>query len=69
MDKHCFNRDLADDLREAFIGYQYNLDYPLNNKSKDDMVQHYFRDNLFHRKVDSLVAGVMYIVTKHIENT
>jgi hypothetical protein len=63
-------RALREDLTEAFIQYQYRLDYPFpqhpTTESKLSMIQRYRQDGLFHRKVDTLVAGVIQILDKHI---
>ena len=59
---------LADDLTEAFINYQHRLDCPMPSatETKAAIILKYRSDPLFHAKVDSLVAGVMQIVSKHI---
>lgn len=61
---------LQRDLTEAFIEYQHRLDNPMPtaNETKDALEQKYLTDTMFHLKVDSLVAGVMQIVQKHIKD-
>lgn len=64
-----FNKTaLCNDLTEAFIEYQYNIDHPMPIpvKSFEEKLQHYRSNNIFHHKVDNLVAGIMFIFIKHI---
>jgi len=57
---------LADDLTKGFINYQYNLDNPMSFPSEKELIQTYQLDHIFHRKIDSMVSGVMMILDKHI---
>jgi len=61
-------RKLAEDLTDAFIAYQNNMDtpFPHPQKSREELIEMYLSDQLFHRKVQSLVCGVMSIIDKHI---
>lgn len=62
VDKHA----IANDLTEAFIKYQYRLENPMPTDTEGiDGVEQYRNNPIFHRKVDSLVAGVMAIIGKH----
>lgn len=66
--QRIFNkRVLADDLTEAFINYQHRLECPMPSatETKEAIILKYRSDPIFHAKVDSLVAGVMQIVSKH----
>lgn len=60
---------LKDDLTNGFIRYQYNLDYPspAPYTTFDDMSVKYRHDAIFSNKVDSMVAGVLTILNKHVE--
>jgi len=61
---------LADDLTDLFIGYQYNLDYPMPTRNcipyVDQPYQVYRSNALFNAKVRCLVTGVMQTLDKHI---
>ena len=61
---------LHDDLREAFVNYQYTLENPMPAFTENSELarQMYINNSIFNRKVDSLVAGVMVIVEKHEQN-
>lgn len=60
---------LADDLTNLFINYQHRLDRPMPSATETEATKilKYLNDPLFHAKVESLVAGVMQIVSKHVE--
>lgn len=60
-------RALAEDLTDAFIEYQHRLDFPMPSptETKEAVILKYRNDPMFHAKVNSLVAGVMRIVSKH----
>lgn len=60
-------RALAEELTEAFINYQHRLDCPMPSatETKESIILKYRTDYIFHAKVDSLVSGVMQIVSKH----
>lgn len=62
-------RALYDELVDAFIVYQHRLEHPFPTASetKEDIIQRYMNDPLFHARVSSLVSGVMCIIDKHIE--
>lgn len=62
-------RKLSHELTEAFIGYQHRLDcpFPSATDSHAVIVARYNGDPIFRAKVDSLVAGVMDIVSRHID--
>jgi len=59
---------LCDELTEAFIEYQWNLENPFQLKpvTKEEKIFHYHSDVFFNRKVKALVYGVMGIVDKYI---
>ena len=61
-------KELVEELTDAFIAYQNNMDtpFPHPQKSREELIEHYLSDQLFHRKVQSLVCGVMSIIDKHI---
>ena len=61
---------LHDKLTDAFINYQYRLEcpFPMFNENEAVKVMQYRTDNIFHRKVDNMVAGVMLIVDEVIEH-
>lgn len=62
------NKDaLYNDLAEAFIRYQHRLENPLTvpDKTMEEMIFHYQTDDIFHKKVQSIVSGVMHIIDKH----
>ncbi len=61
---------LADDLTDAFIIFQYRLDNPIlrPEDTEDKMRSCYMSDWLFSNKVKCMVAGVMDIICKHIDN-
>ena len=62
---------LANDLTDAFIQYQYRRDTSMFTPSDTlDMLngrRKYLIDNMFRLKVDSLVTGVLQIISKHIK--
>lgn len=59
---------LVDDLKKLFMRYQHRLDNPMptEKETDSDLVDRYFRDALFHAKVDALTYGVMNVVDRHI---
>ena len=60
---------LHNELTEAFIKYQWNLDNPFpNSASQEELINKYRSDSLFRAKVDQLSIGVMHIVRKYIED-
>lgn len=61
-------RALANDLTDAFIDYQHRLDLPMQSttETKAAIILKYQHDPIFRARVDSLVSGVMSIVSKHI---
>lgn len=63
-------RALTNELTDAFIQYQYRLDNPMPtpNETMDMRRRKYLSDAVFQTKVDSLVAGVMRIVSRHIKD-
>lgn len=58
---------LQDDLTEMFIGYQCRLDSPMHCTLKSEAIIKYQNDQIFHAKVDQLVAGVMMVVIDHLD--
>lgn len=60
-------RALADDLTDAFVNYQHRLDCPMPSatETKESIILKYRSNPIFRAKVDSLVAGVLQIVSKH----
>lgn len=57
---------LNDELIDAFMQYQWNLDNPFPNTiSREDLIKKYQSDVIFYAKVNQIVSGVMRIVTKH----
>ena len=60
---------LHDDLVEAFIRYQYRLENPMFSPEETDeeKIHKYRNDPFFHRKVDSLASGTMYIFNEYIK--
>lgn len=61
---------LASELTDAFIQYQHRLENPMPtaNETLYMLKLKYHTDTMFRLKVDSLVAGVMQIVSKHIKD-
>lgn len=59
---------LVDDFKKLFMRYQHRLDNPMPTEKETDrdLVDRYFRDALFHAKVDALTYGVMNVVDRHI---
>lgn len=59
---------LVDDFKKLFMRYQHRLDNPMptEKETDSDLVDRYFRDALFHAKVDALTYGVMNVVDRHI---
>ena len=59
---------LYDDLKEALIHYQYRLEHPMPraDESRELIIRMYLSDTFFKAKVDSLAAGIMNIIDKHI---
>ena len=59
---------LHDDLTDAFIHYQYNLEKPFDGwtEPQEKKIAHYQTDGLFHAKVDNMVAGVIRVVLESI---
>lgn len=57
---------IRDDLVTAFIHYQYRLENPLPRPEETEelMMMYYRSDAMFHRRVNSLVSGVMQILDK-----
>ena len=64
-------RKLHDELTEAFIEYQHRVDCPMpvdaKSESREAKIFKYQNDRMFHSRVDSLAAGVMNIIMKHID--
>ncbi len=62
-------RALQDELTDAFINYQWNLENPMPNKyhDKDALLHHYLCDRLFHNKVDNIVSGIMLVIIPHLD--
>ena len=60
---------LIDCLTDGFILYQQNLDEPMPHLSQTEAtrIAKYRTDPMFRCRVDSLVSGVMQIVSK-VEN-
>lgn len=58
---------MADELTDAFIGYQDSLESPMMFNTEEIKLAKYRKDSIFHSKVQSLVCGVMRIVSKHID--
>jgi hypothetical protein len=65
IDKFALSRELTD----AFVSYQYRLDFPMPSPEETKLlhIKKYQNDIIFRAKVDSLVSGVMQIVSKHID--
>ena len=63
-------RNIQEELTKAFIAYQHRVDNP--SPSKDDTEENIFlkyrSDYIFHNKVDSIVCGVMCIISKHLKD-
>jgi len=62
-------RAIAQDLTSAFIEYQYRLENPMPSPTDQETAvrtSRYRCDLLFRAKVNSMVAGVMRILDKHI---
>ena len=58
---------ISNDLQEGFIFREYQLEYPqLTADYMEKAAEKYQSDHYFHRRVDSLVAGVMTVLQKHI---
>ena len=59
---------LADELTDAFIEFQWRLDnpFPAHDETQNIKLAKYHGDNIFHAKVQSMVCGVMHIVSKHV---
>jgi hypothetical protein len=63
-----YKRALQNELTDVFIVYQYRLEHPFPSPTDTiDQVRLYTSDPLFRTKVDSLVSGVMRIVSVHID--
>ena len=58
--------EIYDDLVEAFIVYQYELNDPFHTDSIDMMAMQYRKDQIFKTKVNRLVTGIMFILDRHI---
>ena len=60
-------RKISSDLQDGFIFREYQLEHPqLTADYTEKAIEKYRSDHYFHHRVDSLVAGVMQIVQKHI---
>jgi len=59
---------IADDLIRGFIMYQWRLDnpWPQPDETFETMRLKYRQDAVFHAKVQTMVCGVMDILSKHI---
>ncbi|QZI87726.1 hypothetical protein PODOV032v1_p0077 [Vibrio phage 219E41.1] len=59
---------LYDELTEMFIGYQWRLDNPMQQKNEtpERIRHHYMTDYLFHNKVKQLVSAVMLKVEANL---
>lgn len=59
---------LHDELTDAFINYQWNLDKPFPDASikHKEKIMEYRMNPIFRNKVQQLVVGVMRIVEKNI---
>ena len=55
---------LQDNLRDAFINYQWRLDNPMLTvgETEQKRITEYMCNSTFHAKVDSLTARTLYIV-------
>lgn len=62
---------LYDDLIRAFMNNQLYADssMPLATETPKDIRLKYLSDPIFHAKVESLTAGVMHILDRHIEQS
>lgn len=60
-------KSLRNELTDAFVGYQYRLEHPFPTTTETPEVRRlqYFNDPVFRCKVESLVSGVLQIVSKH----
>ena len=59
---------LYHELIDAFIQYQYRLEHPMQSSAEtyEMRVMHYHSDLIFKTKVDSLVEGIMVIISKYV---
>lgn len=63
-----YKRALHDELKNTFIKYQFNLDNPFPREiTPSSLIIKYQSDVYFKAKVDSLVYGVMDIVSRHVD--
>ena len=58
---------LLEELKLAFISYQWNLENPMTPKTNEELRIIYLSDHIFHNKVDSLVCGTFRIVEKYLQ--
>ena len=61
--------EISKDLTDAFIRYQFRLENPMPSPKETFalMVDYYRNDPVFHSKVQSLVGGVMQIISKRLD--
>ena len=58
---------LHEDLLKGFILREYQIINPqLTTDFEEEATFKYLRDGVFHNRVDSIVAGVMRILQKHL---
>lgn len=69
-DQRDFMYELAEELTQAFIQYQYQLEHPMPVPENTTATMHQmYRENpQFRCKVENLTQGVMHIVNKHCTN-
>lgn len=59
---------LSTELKKLFMSYQNRLENPMpaEPETEQALIDKYFRDPIFHAKVDALTYGVMNVVDRHI---
>jgi len=63
-------REIHDELLDGIIFREYQALRPqLTPNFKQDSIDLYRNDHYFKMKVDSLVSGIMYIVSKHVDKS
>lgn len=66
---HDIKQRMYEKLVDAFIVYQHRLTnpWPTQTETHASLVLKYRNDVVFHYQVDSLVSGVMLIISKELD--
>ena len=70
IEKYMDMKLLSNNLRDAFINYQYNLDYPMRSSEEIKVNANFMYNShtIFRNKVDSMTESVLGIVEKWLKS-